>query len=152
MYCPVCEYDLQKLTVTTTSGGIFDVDHCGRCGGTWFDPYEINRIPYHEVVRLAAVTVLPKKHVAAPKVLHCPRDHRVMKNYYGQAVPAGVRLFWCKKCLGIWASQKALVDFKMHQEGSIMEYKEGERAFPALSVVFIPAMLTSILFLLRFWL
>ena len=150
MYCPVCEYDLQKLSVTTTSGVIFDVDHCGRCGGTWFDPYEINRIPYHEVVRLAAVTVLPKKHVASPKVLHCPRDRRVMKNYYGQAVPAGVRLYWCKKCLGIWASQKALEDFKMHQEGSIMEYKEGERAFPAISVVFIPAMLTAFLFLLTF--
>src|SRR3989338_1716538 len=150
MLCPDCNHLLQKLSVTTKEGGRFDVDHCGRCGGTWFDPYEINRIPYHEVVRLAAVTVLPKKHAASPKVLHCPRDRRVMKNYYGQAVPAGVRLYWCKKCLGIWASQKALEDFKMHQEGSIMEYKEEEQAFPAISVVFIPAMLTAFLFLLTF--
>jgi len=147
MFCPVCEYDLQKLTVTTTSGGNFAVDHCGRCGGTWFDPYEINRIPYHEVVRLAGVTVLPKKRVARPKTLLCPLDHKPMNNYYGQAVPAGVRLLWCKKCLGIWASQKALEEFKHHQEGTIMEYKERERAFPALSVVFVPAMLTAFLFL-----
>ena len=101
MFCPNCGYDLQKISVTTSQGGLFDVDHCGFCGGTWFDPYEINRIPYHEVVRLAAVTVLPKKSIAAPKVLHCPRDRRVMKNYYGQAVPAGVRLYWCQQCLAI---------------------------------------------------
>lgn len=150
MHCPVCDYDLQKLTVTTTSGGNFDVDHCGRCGGTWFDPYEINRIPYHEVVRLAGITVLPKKRMAQRKVLHCPRDGKAMDNYYGEAVPAGVRLFWCKKCLGIWASQKALEEFKNHQEGKINEFKEKEQAFPALSVVFIPAMLTAFLLIFTF--
>jgi len=63
MLCPACGNILQKLSVTTKQGGRFEVDHCGRCGGTWFDPYEINRIPYHEVMALSQLTVLPKKNI-----------------------------------------------------------------------------------------
>lgn len=145
MVCPSCNNTLQKLSVTTNSSGRFDVDHCGRCGGTWFDPYEINRIPYHEVARLASVTVIPKTPISREDILHCPRDHKQLTNFMGESVPAGVALHRCSKCLGIWATQKALVEFKKHQEEVVTEYKISRKPFPALSMVFAPAVALALL-------
>lgn len=139
MVCPSCDNTLQKLSVTTNSSGRFDVDHCGHCGGTWFYPYEINRIPYHEVTRLASVTVLPKNPVHREDALHCPRDHKRLDYFRGDSVPRGVSLHRCTQCLGIWATQKALTEFKKHQEEVVTEYKINHKPFPALSMVFAPA-------------
>ena len=133
------------MSVTTNNGGRFDVDHCGRCGGTWFDPYEINRIPYHEVARLASVTVLPKNPIPQTDILQCPRDHKKLSYFRGESVPAGVALHRCSKCLGIWATQKELVEFKKHQDEVITEYKIADKPFPALSMVFAPAIALALL-------
>lgn len=146
MSCPSCGYTLQKLTVTTDAGGKFDIDHCGRCGGTWFDPYEINRTSYHEISRIAHLTVLPKNTPRFVENLLCPRCQKILAKYSGESVPHGVTLFRCPKCHGIWATQKALASFKEHQEKTIRTYKESKTAFPALSMVFVPALFVALLF------
>ncbi len=153
MHCPSCSYTLQKLEVTTNSGGKFSVDHCGRCGGTWFDPYEINRIPFHEVTRLAHITVLPSPRRSPDLIgakagqipLLCPRCHKELIPSHYESVPKGVRMLRCPKCGGIWATQKALEVFKKHQQETVKEYKTGTVAFPSLSVVFVPALLILLL-------
>lgn len=147
MLCPSCSSDLSKIQVTTSSGGHFDIDHCGRCGGTWFDPYEINRIPYHEVMRLAHLTVW--KHQVpsfANQTFHCPRDSHLLEKYQSNSLPAGVVFLRCKYCFGLWATQRALEDFKKKQEEKIDYYKKAALPFPALSVVFVPALLITLLF------
>lgn len=150
MQCPSCGYVLQKLSVTTDSGGRFDVDHCGRCGGTWFDPYEINRVPYHEVLRLAKLTVLPLKQPSLLPKSVCPRCHKELVHFSSESTPVKTKLLRCPKCHGIWASQRTLEEFKNHQEEKIQEYKEKNIAFPALSVVFVPALFTALLLLTTF--
>jgi Zn-finger nucleic acid-binding protein len=150
MLCPSCDYQLQKLSVTTTSGGKFEVDHCGRCGGTWFDPYEINRIPYHEVLHLASLVVLPQNQPVSLNPHKCPRCHKILEKYSGESVPRHVSLFRCPQCRGIWTTQKALEAFKNHQEEVIKEYKTSKVAFPHLSVVFVPAIFIALLFISTF--
>lgn len=150
MFCPSCGNLLQALEVTTNSGGKFAVDHCGHCGGTWFDPYEINRIPYHEVTRLAHLTVLPKKPAAQTAKPLCPHCHKVLSSFQCDIVPHGVRLLRCTSCHGIWAAQKVLEEFKKQQEKTVAEYKTSKVAFPSLSVVFIPALFIVLLFLSTF--
>ncbi len=147
MLCPSCGYTLQALSVSTDSGGRFEIDHCGRCGGTWFDPYEINRIPYYEVNRLAHLTVLPKNQpLSKTENLFCPRCHKVMARYTGESVPRHVTLLRCPKCHGIWATQRALESFKKEQNLHIEKYKTKKSAFPSLSVVFVPAIFMMLLF------
>lgn len=141
MYCPSCNHLLQKLSVTTNHGKRFDVDHCGHCGGTWFDPYELNRIPYHEVSRLAKLTVLPKKLILTQSPRLCPRCHREMKRVHFDSTPFGVHFFRCHHCSGIWATQKALENFKIGEEHEININKTPQIAFPSLSVIFTPALL-----------
>ena len=150
MFCPTCNQLLQKLSVTTSSGGKFDIDHCGRCGGSWFDPYEINRIPTHEVARIAKLTVLPQIPVDEPQIHRCPRCHKHLVNSHYESIPKGVLMLRCTKCGGIWATQKALAEFKKHQDDTIREYKVGNTAFPSLSVVFVPALFVLMLLVVTF--
>ena len=150
MFCPTCGRELQKISVNTNSGGRFEVDHCGYCGGTWFDPYEINRIPYHEVANLANVTVLPMKNIRKLPNRLCPNDHNALEIFKGDAVPKNVHLLWCRKCLGLWATGKDLIDFKKHQEETISAYDLGDKFFPKLSVAFIPALTFLFLILTTF--
>ncbi len=150
MHCPTCGNLLQKLSVTTNSGGKFDVDHCGRCGGSWFDPYEINRIPYHEVARIARLTVLPLQTPQEIRIHKCPRCHKNLVHSHYESVPRGISMLRCPKCGGIWATQKALLEFKKHQEETIKEYKTGASAFPSLSVVFVPAISVLLLMIVTF--
>lgn len=150
MLCPTCEYNLQKLTVTTDSGGKFDVDHCGRCGGTWFDAYEINRIPYHEVMRIADVTVIPKKPIYSSHTAHCPSCHSILEKYLGESVPAGLSFLRCPKDRGIWATQRTLEEFKKYQEDTIKSYAVNKAAIPSLSVVFVPSLMGILLLLSTF--
>lgn len=150
MFCPACGFTLQKLSVTTNSGGNFGVDHCGRCGGTWFDPYEINRIDTHEVNRIAHITVLPTTPPPTYDVKKCPNCHRVLVHSTTELVPKGVDLLRCSQCHGVWASQKALSVFKENQDTTIKEFKTHSRIFSSLSVVFLPAFFTLLLFISTF--
>src|SRR3989338_2140713 len=123
MFCPSCGHTLQKLSVSTNSGGKYEVDHCGRCGGTWFDAYEINRIPFHEVAHLAKLTVLPHTPPPGFSQNKCPRCHEVLHSFQPESVPRGVRFLRCHKCHGLLATQKALENFKTKQDETIKEYK-----------------------------
>ncbi|MCL4338290.1 zf-TFIIB domain-containing protein [Patescibacteria group bacterium] len=145
MNCPACSYTLQKLEVTTNSGKRFEVDHCGRCGGTWFDPYELHRTPYHEVMRLANLTVLPKTPIYSTRELLCPHDHKKLELFKSDSIPAGVSLLRCAKCNGIWATQKMLETVKEYQEDSLSEFVQPKMPFPSLSVVFVPTLLIFLL-------
>ena len=147
MLCPTCEYTLQKLSVTTDSGGKFDVDHCGRCGGTWFDAYEINRIPYHEVMRIANLTVMPKKPIYSAHTSRCPSCSTILEKYFGESIPAGLSFLSCPKDRGIWATQRTLEEFKKYQEDSIKSYAVNIAAIPSLSVVFVPSLMGVLLLL-----
>jgi Zn-finger nucleic acid-binding protein len=152
MFCPTCNEILQKLSVTTSTGTNFSVDHCGRCGGTWFDPYEIHRIPYHEVVRIASLSYVPNRTTVEPPLQQlCPRCRKVLETYQSGATPGNVLLLWCRKCLGIWASQKALWEFKKHEENEDLVLPEApEKPFPRLSVIFYPAIALILLFMVTF--
>lgn len=150
MHCPICGNILQKLDITTNSGGKYTVDHCGTCGGTWFDAYEINRIPFHEVAHLSKLTVLPHTPPASLPTHICPRCHTKLQSFQPESVPANIRFLKCLKCHGIWATQKTLENFKSKQVETIKEYKTKHVAFPSLSVVFVPALFTLFLFLTTF--
>jgi len=150
MLCPTCEYTLQKLSVTTDSGGKFDVEHCGRCGGTWFDAYEINRIPYHEVMRIADATVMPKKPIYSSHSSRCPSCHSILEKYFGESIPAGLAFLRCPKDKGIWATQRTLEEFKKYQEDTIKSYALNKAAIPSLSVVFVPSLMGILLLLSTF--
>lgn len=147
MHCPICHNILQQLEVTTNHGKKFSVDHCGRCGGTWFDPYQIHRIPFHEVVRLAHITVLPKIPRIFKDNLLCPLCHKTLEPLQVDGKPAGTQLMKCHRCSGIWATQKALEMMEEFQSDTQSPPSPDQNLSPFRSV---KVMFAPVLFLVVF--
>ncbi|MBI2616599.1 zf-TFIIB domain-containing protein [Candidatus Gottesmanbacteria bacterium] len=150
MHCPSCGNLLQKLEVTTLGGIKFSVDHCGYCGGTWFDPFEINRVPYHEVVRLAKLTVLPKHAPIPPRTLLCPRDHTKLERFHSESLPTNVIIFRCHKCHGYWATQKSLEILKETEEKREDRFSKKRGFYKSVSAILWPASFLVLLLIASF--
>jgi Zn-finger nucleic acid-binding protein len=116
--CPVCPgARLTARRVTPTSG--FEFDHCGRCGGIWFDQGETAKLRRHRPAALwAAITRRPRVHTLPCRScdarigrhadecracgwrveLDCPVCDRPMVRDRG----SGVKLDGCRTCRGAW--------------------------------------------------
>jgi len=139
------------IQTETNSGTRFSVDHCGHCGGTWFDPYELESIPFHEVVRLAKLTVHPSVYPVQTEV-HCPICRRVLKFSGTDVTPRNLRLLTCPKCHGVWASHDAMENLEVVMKDTEVESEKltKEHIFPSLRVLFFPIASTTLLLLFTF--
>jgi Zn-finger nucleic acid-binding protein len=120
--CPVCLGT--RMEKVSPPGSGLTLDHCRRCGGTWFDHGEVQRL------RTLPPTVLEER--AAPRpprpmlchvchapvdrdqercggcgwtvALDCPVCERAMRT----DVHSGVRLDFCGGCRGVWFDRREL--------------------------------------------
>lgn len=115
MLCPSCNHPLYPIPAETAMGIRFTLSRCGNCSGVWFDPLEIESVPYHEVVRLAKMTVVRRSssHVTgfSDKPLLCPVDNHDLNPLHREATPHTLQMMQCSKCKGVWASFKTLTSF-----------------------------------------
>jgi Zn-finger nucleic acid-binding protein len=98
---------------------VLEIDHCGRCGGVWFDHGEVERLRsgpsaafWATIARREAEAVTPCHNCHAPlsrelekcpscgrkNVIDCPVCDRLMQR---QQV-AGITLDVCRTCKGVW--------------------------------------------------
>ncbi|KKR33977.1 MAG: hypothetical protein UT63_C0009G0007 [Candidatus Gottesmanbacteria bacterium GW2011_GWC2_39_8] len=146
MLCPLCNQILIAITVHTEQHGSFKVDHCGRCGGNWFDRYEINRLAYQEVIRLGSITNSFNNEEIYPKEeFLCPIDHLPLIKFTGSSVPYNITIRRCLKCAGVFVSQKDLLKFKDQQRQKINLLKHLNLPFPTVAAVFIPIFFAGVL-------
>jgi len=141
MTCPLCSYTLHPQTVAGNDGSKIKIEHCGQCGGTWFDPFETIGVHYHEIVRIAGDTVNPKKPSFSSHMQECPRCSIALSRMQSDTVPAGVSFFRCSKCRGIWATQRQLQPAFTHTPHDPTQAPE---AHPW-SVAFIPTIAMMLL-------
>jgi Zn-finger nucleic acid-binding protein len=147
MSCPLCKHELQKHTVESKHGDQLPVYHCGQCGGTWFDASDIHRIPHHEIVRIADVTVKPKTPHYTSHEFFCPNDHKNLTRYHSETAPLGVSFYHCTRCHGIWATQHTSADIVHTREQAMGQTDpEPSPAHAAYPIVFVPTI--ALLFLL----
>lgn len=130
--CPVC---LGVMMETVRIGGArapLEVDHCGRCGGVWFNAGEVERLRRQPAAALWArigrqrpEPVTPCHDCHAPlsrqagkcascgrkNLIHCPVCDRLMQRYE----VAGIHLDACRGCKGAWFDHAELNDiWKKH--------------------------------------
>jgi Zn-finger nucleic acid-binding protein len=127
--CPVClGVNMDKVPVgqpTGGHGGTLLLDHCGRCGGVWFEAGEVQHLrgcqpeslwtaiaPRNEALRMqchACHAFIERSVAACPacdwrNVLDCPVCQRPMET----ATHQGVQLDACKSCKGVWFDHSEL--------------------------------------------
>lgn len=148
MHCPSCLHPLHPLTSETTIGTHITLDHCGNCGGTWFDSYELSSLPHHEVVRLAKMTISrhssSSDHLSANEWV-CPRDNHILSPFDSDTLPASVKFYECPHCHGMWGSMGALSSFAETMEKKVKTTAVHEKLFPDTTISL--ASFLSLLFL-----
>ncbi len=107
--CPKCSTIMEKVQAAPN----LEVEHCGRCGAMWFDPYELESVlksgggVIGEVDYGAARTYDSKIHGA--DLRECPRDHQVLLQIPDPRQPH-VAIDLCKKCGGVLLDAGELKD------------------------------------------
>ena len=116
--CPVClGVKLEKADVSQTPP--LQIDHCGRCGGVWFEAGEVAqlrkvepRVLWSQIAQRDGVYAMQchqcQSHIPRSEqhckvcgwkvVLDCPICTRPME----QAQEAGIHLDACRHCRGVW--------------------------------------------------
>lgn len=142
--CPNCGELLTPINVATT-GGQITVDHCLNCGGTWFDPYEINRLKIEDVHKIGWHLTIKKNDIPWGKMERlCPKDFHELKIEKPDIIKENVSIERCHVCHGIFISQENLLKVKMAQQEKISTYKRLSLPF-SLTAVFIPFVFVSLL-------
>ncbi|HEU4557626.1 MAG TPA: zf-TFIIB domain-containing protein, partial [Longimicrobium sp.] len=122
--CPVC-LGVVMETHRIGTGQPLEIDHCGRCGGVWFDHGEVERLRKHpsamlwaRIARQQAEPVTPCHNCHAPlsrdlekcpgcssrNLIDCPVCDRLMQRREVQGIHVDV----CKRCKGAWFDHSEL--------------------------------------------
>ena len=142
--CPNCEGILTPINVGTT-GGSLTIDHCPNCSGSWFDPYEINRISLKDVLRLSENLLIKKREMPPPKIERlCPRDFHPLARQSPDIIPEHISMERCLSCHGIFIMQKELEKLKSSQTTRVNIFKNLSIPF-SLNAIFIPFIFISLL-------
>jgi membrane associated rhomboid family serine protease len=118
MHCPRCTFLIEPVV---TRG--VEIDHCRRCGGTFFDAGEAPGA-FGEGARFDAWHDLWSAHDAKPSVLKCPKDATPMHAHGVPTSGAGVMIDVCPHCHGMWLDRDEgkqlhpLVERALHGHGA----------------------------------
>jgi membrane associated rhomboid family serine protease/Zn-finger nucleic acid-binding protein len=99
MHCPRCTFPIEPVV---TQG--VEVDHCRRCGGTFFDAGEAPGA-FGEGARFAAWHELWSAHEAQPSTLRCPKEGTLLQVHSVPTSGAGVLVDVCPQCHGMWLDE-----------------------------------------------
>jgi membrane associated rhomboid family serine protease/Zn-finger nucleic acid-binding protein len=106
MHCPRCTFTIAPHLID----GV-EVDHCARCGGTFFDPGEAPHV-FGEGARPESWKELWAASRVTPSGLRCPRDARMLQAHVvdmtgrmsneWSLTPSKVIIDHCEHCNGMW--------------------------------------------------
>ncbi len=101
--CPSCGARLKPLKAKTAYGLPLMLDQCERCGGIWFDKYELSAVgPGFHLEKLINVENFKKPSPYHKGPLVCPRCGVKLKAVRDPGLPKSIVLEHCPLCAGTW--------------------------------------------------
>lgn len=114
MLCSNCGVDFKEVkTNSLDTGFVIKLDQCPKCGGIWFDKYELFQIPLKDAKEVDKLNKsLLRRSLYLKSKLYCPRDSSKLLQYKDYNIPSDLQIDRCKKCGGIWLNMGELSEFK----------------------------------------
>ena len=103
-FCPACNVKMKEVQTVSHYGSHIFLDQCGKCGGIWFDSFELYEVSPAEATKIDAMDVdkLIKFHVFKQSVLLCPLDKNPLTAFKDKYFPATLKVENCSRCGGFW--------------------------------------------------
>jgi len=112
--CPDCRAPMREVSARARTGYLLSLDQCERCGGVWFDRWELFPLQHEEVGRLDPVDG-DRLHDSLADVADdvrrdrdCPRCEVALRDFRDANLPAGAEVARCLVCEGMWLQRGQL--------------------------------------------
>ena len=115
MFCPNENARMHHAAVSSHYGQQVIIDQCEKCGGIWFDAFELFKVKQgeaQEIEELDPDSLRAPSDIDHPTLL-CPRDQAALFQYDDPNFPRGLVLMRCPKCQGFWLNRG---EFTKYQE------------------------------------
>ncbi|MBI3398820.1 MAG: zf-TFIIB domain-containing protein [Deltaproteobacteria bacterium] len=112
--CPECGNSLKEVYAGANYGRVLLLDQCERCGGIWFDCWELYHLKDAEAKRLDTIGI--NSLLAAPPSQQgsglCPKCNTVsLEHFKDPNLPADSKINRCPKCNGLWLNRGELTKY-----------------------------------------
>lgn len=116
--CPRCHSELKEVTAPARPGYLLILDQCPRCGGIWFDKWELFPVDEEAAKELDTIDKerLWQPVEAKDRSLSCPRCRCSLVHFHDPSLPEDVRIDRCQICEGMWLNRGMLRRYKEYQQ------------------------------------
>lgn len=109
---------MSRVYAEANYGRVILLDQCARCGGVWFDRWELYFVREGSLKSLEAVDV---EALLAPApggrdALECPRCGRGMALFNDPVLPRDASIMRCPGCMGLWLNRVDIGRYARHKE------------------------------------
>jgi len=111
--CPGCGAELREVLARANYGRVLLLDQCRRCGGIWFDRWELYFLSPEEAVRLEHIDLpaLSSRNPGSKGGGRCPVCSGVLKIFKDPALSPDLCIKKCPKCSGLWLNRGELTKY-----------------------------------------
>lgn len=115
--CPNDDGFLHQVAAHTRLGATVLLDQCGRCGGIWFDRFELFQLDEKDA---AGLDLVDEQALRYPQGAHeqplCPKCGRLLTAFHDANIPVSIQMLYCGACEGFWLNHGALTDYARFRE------------------------------------
>ncbi len=107
MLCPNDNVEMSPVKIESHYGQPIIIDQCKKCGGIWFDNFELSRAKLGEAVKIEQLNaaLLASPTVIQNSKLLCPRDKRELARFNDAYFPKDIIVARCPVCEGFWLNR-----------------------------------------------
>ena len=129
LICPNCNGHLKETYAEAHYGRVLLLEQCERCGGVWFDHWELYLLTEAEARRLDEVNEesLLSHHPHPQGSNVCPKCKIKLDPFIDPTLPKDSQIMRCKCCGGLWLNCGELIKYGNHKESILSSQK---RSFP----------------------
>jgi len=112
LHCPFCASPLSEFREQSHYGITVKIDFCQKCGGAWFDKWELLNIAN---LKTPPQFNIPENFPVPPKFL-CPKCGVELGLVGDVNVPINIHVWRCPSCQGNWLEHEHLVEYQTFKE------------------------------------
>lgn len=107
MLCPNDNVEMVPVQVSSHYGQVIVLDQCPRCGGLWFDKFELTRAKLDQAEKIEKLdaALLTEMTVMQNTKLLCPKDREELVRFNDSYFPSGIIVARCPVCDGFWLNR-----------------------------------------------
>lgn len=144
--CPDCQHELIEVSFDSEKAGKIHCWYCSNCGGAFFEHWDSNLLSLSDIKQeLSRLFKQDEEVTAINQSPACPIDAAVMNPIVSEAIPAGIKIFFCPVCRGNWFPKGELIKFKMEQEGKLAQLKKMNMPMASIFSLFLPVLFLAVM-------